>query len=549
MRPSDSEFRAALRTQAERIEGYRQGQLTDNEFRPVRVSYGLYYELEQTSYLQRIKLPAGRLSAAQADVIADIADEYGRGRIHVSTRQNVQLHWVKLAQVMEIYERLQAAGITTRGAAGDSVRNVTACCHAGMWPDEPFDVTPYACATHDHFLFHPLNLTLPRKFKIAFSSCPDDCAKAPINDLGFFARLRDGRRGFSVYAAGGLGAQPFLARPLREFVAAEDALIMVEAVLRLWNERGERKNRKKARTKHLFQRLGAQRFVAAVNKLHAEIEAQQGAALRAELKEVVEGFPRSRPPHPPSPPPAGGETSFAHWVRTNVFAQKQEGYYAATIVLPMGEISGAQLRGVAALARACGAEELRTTTDQNLLLPWVPGARLQELYGQLSALGLGEADALHITDIVSCPGADYCSLAVGHSMRVAAALREHLAARNGQVEELGVFRIRVSGCPDSCGQHHLGDIGLTGLWVKGPAGQVHPHYSLLLGGRVGEGVAAIGKRVPGRFPEEDVPSVVGALSAYYRQARQTDERFADFVQRVGMERVAEVARGAATIVR
>lgn len=544
MRPKESELRAALRLQAERIERYRQGKMTDAEFRPVRVSYGLYYELEHTSYLQRIKLPAGTLNAAQADVIAAIAEKDGRGRIHVTTRQNVQLHWIPLAKVADMYERLQRVGITTRGAAGDSVRNVTSCVHAGLWPGELFDVTPYAYATHEHFLFHPLNLTLPRKFKVAFSSCASDCVEAPVNDLGFFPQLRDGRRGFSVYVAGGLGAQPFLARPLREFVPAEDALIIVEAVLRLWNRSGERKNRKKARVKHLFQRLGATRFIAAVDELQAQIETEEGGALRAALAEIVAAFAVAPPHHPPAALSDTGGPECAHWIRTNVFAQKQEGYYGATVQLPLGEITSTQLRGVAALARDLGSGELRATTDQNLLLPWIPGDRLQECYRRLCALELGEADALHITDVVSCPGADYCSLAVSRSMEMAVALRAHVQRMNTDIEELGAFRIKISGCPNACGQHHIGDIGLTGLAVKGTDGTVHPHYSMLLGGRVGAETAAIGKRVPGRFRQEDVPRAVRAIVEGYRQHRHTGERFGDYVRRIGIGQLAESARGA-----
>src|SRR5262249_27927842 len=221
------------------------------------------------------------LTAAQADEVAAIADDYARGVIHVTTRQDVQLHWIDLAKVMEIYERLHAVGITTRGACADSVRNITGCIHAGIWPGELFDVAPYLLALHEYFLFHPLNLTLPRKFKIAFSSCDADCVQGPVNDIAFFPRLRGSQRGFSVHAGGGLGSQPFLARPLREFVAVEDTFLIAEAILRLQHRSGERKNRKKARMKYLFQRLGAQRFLAEVDRLYAQIEAQECQALRA----------------------------------------------------------------------------------------------------------------------------------------------------------------------------------------------------------------------------------------------------------------------------
>ena len=463
--------------------------MSDDEFRPVRLSYGLYYQLDHTSHMQRIKLPGGLMTVAQINQLADITDEFARGVLHVTTRQDVQMHWIDLGKVVEIYERLHAVGISTRGACADTVRNITGCIHAGTLPGELFDVTPYVFATNDYFLFHPLNLTLPRKFKIAFTSCADDCAQAPVNDIGFFPCVRDGKPGFAVHAGGGLGSQPFLARPVRDFIPVEDTLIMAEAILRLQHRLGERKNRKRARMKYLFQRLGAERFIAEVDRLFAQLEAAQGAALRAELGEMVAAFRPALPHNPPSPLADGGDTAFKHWVRTNTYEQKQAGYYGATVQLPLGDITATQFRAVGVLASELGAGVVRASNDQNLMVPWIPGGRLAELYGRLHAIGLATADALHITDVASCPGADYCSLAVSRSMGVAASIRSHLLAINGQVEQLGVFRIRISGCPNSCGQHHVGDIGLTGLSLKGDDGQDHPHYSMLVGGtrRGGDG--------------------------------------------------------------
>jgi sulfite reductase beta subunit-like hemoprotein len=548
MRPTDADFRAALRGHGERIERFRQGQMRDEEFRPVRLGYGLYYQLDHTSHMQRIKLPGGMLTAAQVEVLADIADDSARGVLHVTTRQDVQLHWIDLADVMPIYERLHAVGITTRGACADSVRNVTACIHGGIWPAELFDVTPYAFAVHEYFLFHPLNLTLPRKFKIAFSGCRDDCVQGPVNDIAYFPRIRDGQPGFAVHAGGGLGAQPFLARPIREFVAAADTLIIAEAIVRLQHRSGERKNRKKARMKYLFQGMGGERFVQEIDRLAAQVEEQAGAALRAELQEIVSGFRMGAPSQPASRLEQQGHPAFAHWARTNTFAQKQEGYYGVTVQLPLGDVTSSQLRAIGVLAREFGSGDLRATNDQNLMVPWIPGNQLQAVYARLCDIGLADSDALHITDVTSCPGADYCSLAVSRSMAVAEAIRTHLLATNGRVENLGVFRIKISGCPNSCGQHHIGDIGLTGLSLKGEDGQDHPHYSMLVGGSVGEGHAAIGRRISGRFPVEEVPKVVAALAEYYRSQRQAGERFPAFVQRVGPERLTEVARAAAAVV-
>ncbi len=549
MRATEVDFRTGLREQAEHVERYRRGQLTDAEFRPLRVGYGLYYERPDTSYMQRLKLPGGVLTARQAEAVATIADEYAGGRLHLTTRQNLQLHWIDLAHVATIYERLQAVGLTTRGAAGDSVRAVTCCQHAGLWPGDLFDVAPYARAVHEHFLFHPFNLRLPRKFKVAFASCAADCIQALVNDLAYFPRERDGRRGFSVYAAGGLGAQPFLARPIRDFLPAEDTLIMTEAILRLWHERGERKNRKRARMKYLFQRMHAERFVAAVDAMYAGVEAQAGTALRKAVREMLTAFQLSAPTEPPSAVPHSRDAESAHWLRTNVFAQKQEGYYGVTVQVPLGELTGAQLRAVAAVAREFGARELRATTDQNLMVPWVAGERLQDVHRRLRQIGLAEANALHLTDVTSCPGADYCSLAITRSMQVAGAIRAHLRASDCAVADIGPLRIKISGCPNACGQHHIGDIGLTGLSLKGHDGEPRAHYSLLLGGRTGERTAAIGMRVRARFPESEVPKVIAALAEDYRRRRLRGEHFGDFVQRVGIDDLSTLARTAAGCVR
>jgi sulfite reductase beta subunit-like hemoprotein len=548
MRPTDTDYRAALRSHGSRVERYRSGGMTDDEFRPVRLSYGLYYQLDHTSHMQRIKLPGGLITAAQADVLADIADDHARGVLHVTTREDVQMHWIDLGAVMEIYDRLHAVGISTRGACSDSIRNVTGCIHAGLWPGECFDVTPYVFAVNEYCLFHPLNLTLPRKFKIAFASCPDDCVQAAVNDIAFFPHEGGGRPGFAVHAGGGLGSQPFLARPVRDFLPVEDTLIICEAIVRLQHRSGERKNRKKARMKYLFQRLGAERFVAEVDRLFAAVERDHGAALRAELREIVASFHTSEPLLGPSPLTQGGPPDFQHWVRTNTFAQRQSGYYGATVQLPLGDVTSDQLRSLARLSRDLGAAYLRASNDQNLMLPWIPGAKLPEFYESLRRIGLAQPDALHITDVTSCPGADYCSLAVSRSMGIAESIRAHLLAANGAVENLGVFRIKISGCPNSCGQHHVGDIGLTGLSLKGDDGQDHPHYSMLVGGRVGEGSAQVGRRVSGRFPEAEVPKVVAALAEYYRTERLRGERFGDFVDRMGIDRLTAVAREAAAVV-
>lgn len=545
MRPTDADHRAALAAHGDRIHRYQRGEITPEEFRPIRLGYGLYYQLDHTSHMQRIKLPAGVMTVAQTRVLADLGDDYCRGVLHFTTRQDIQGHWIGLDEVMPMYERLHDVGITTRGACADTVRNVTGCIHAGTLPGEAFDVTPYAFAVHEYFLFHPLNLTQPRKFKIAFSSCAYDCVQARINEIGFFPKIKDGKQGFSVYAAGGLGSQPHLAQPIRDFIPAEDVLIACEALVRLQHRLGERKNRKRARMKYVFQRMGADKFIAEVERLVGQIESTLGAGLRAELKEMVDGYAFAKPRHSGAPLPKTKDEAFAKWIRTNTYEQKQTGYYGATVQLPLGDVTTDQLRVLADLCEEHGAGEIRAANDQNVMIPWIPGDRVETLYRKLCEIGLGSPEAFHITDVVSCPGADFCSLAMSRSMGLADLIRDHMQATNGKVEELGVFRIRISGCPNACGQHQVGDIGFTGLSLKGDDGQFHPHYSMLIGGAVGEGDAALGGRVTGRFPVAEVPKVVAAVADYFRTNRNGSEPFPAFVKRVGHDAVTEVARSAA----
>jgi sulfite reductase beta subunit-like hemoprotein len=412
--------------------------------------------------MQRIKLPAGLMNPQQARVLADIADEHGRGVIHVTTREDVQMHWIDLGKVIEIYQRLHEVGITTRGACADSVRNVTGCIHAGTWPGELFDVTPYALAVHEYFLFHPLNLTQPRKFKIAFATCEYDCVQSRINEIAYFPKIKDGKRDSRCTPPADSVRSP-TPQLVRTFIPAEDVLIMTEAIVRLQHRSGERKNRKRARMKYLYQRWGAERFVREMDALVAAVEEQQGAALRAELAEILSEFRPSVPGQPPAPAPQSNDREFAHWLRTNTYAQRQDGYFGATVQLPLGDITDSQLRAVVELAEQFGSGEMRAANDQNLMIPWIPGNLLESVYQRLREIGLSAGDALHITDVTACPGADYCSLAMSRSMGVATKIRNHLLDTNGQVEALGVFRIKISGCPNAC-QHYVGDIGLTGLF-------------------------------------------------------------------------------------
>jgi sulfite reductase beta subunit-like hemoprotein len=544
MRPTEVQHRTALEGHKGRIERFVAGRLTADEWRPMRLSYGLYYQLDHTSHMQRIKIPGGMLSAAQLEVLADVTDRYGRGIAHVTTRQDIQIHWVPIDGLMDMYGRLLAVDITTRGACADSVRNVTACPYAGTAPSEPFDVGPYCLAIHDYFLFNPLNLTLPRKFKIAIEGCPLDCAQVPVNDIGVYAKVRDGRRGFTVYAGGGLGSQPYLSQFIEEFVPDVDLLVWCEAIVRIQHRHGERKNRNKARMKYLVQKMGLEKFRAAVDAEVERVAAERGDELRAEVREAVATY---RVPAPaPSAARAAEAPGFAHWARTNTRPQRQAGYRGVVVQLPLGDVTAEQMRALARLARTYGNGTLRATNDQNLVLPWIADAALPALHAGLAAIELDGPDVGSINDVVSCPGMDYCSLAITRSMGMAEHIRAHLLAhpQAGEdfAERLGPFAIKISGCPNSCGQHHVGDIGLTGHTVKDADGVERPYYSILVGGAVGEGRARIGKRI-GRFAEERAPAVIAELARVFERERERGESFPAFVDRVGADRLTTIAKG------
>ena len=547
MKPTEEHHRAALAGHRGRVERFRSGALTADEWRPIRLSYGLYYQLDHTSHMQRIKVPGGFLTADQMDALADITDRYGRGISHVTTRQDVQIHWVPVEGIVDLYERLLAVDITTRGACADSVRNVTGCPYAGTTAEEAFDVAPYVQAVHDYFLFNPLNLTLPRKFKIAVEGCALDCAQAPVNDIGLYAKEQGGERGFSVIAGGGLGAQPFLAKPIRDFIPADDTLVWCEAIVRIQHRYGERKNRHKARMKYLVQKLGLDKFRAAIEAEAARVETERGEALRAQVRETVAGW--VVPEAAPSRPATAAGPGFEHWQATNTCAQRQPGFRAAIVQLPLGDITSEQMRAVAQLARQYGNGTLRTTNDQNLVLPWIAEAALPALHAALAGAELAGPDPGSIDDVVSCPGMDYCSLAITRSMGMAERIRHHLltgpsAAGDDFARRLGPFTVKISGCPNSCGQHHVGDIGLTGHTVKDRDGVERPFYSILIGGSVGEGTARIGKRI-GRFREEGAPAAVAALARLFESERRPGETFPAFVDRVGADRLGTVASSAA----
>lgn len=532
----------------ESIRQFKAGEITPEQFRPRRLAYGIYAQLPHTSHMLRIKLPAGIILAHQLEVIADVADKYARGVAHVTTRQDIQFHWVPLEATPDIFLRFLDVGILNRGACSDSIRNVTSCYMAGLCRDESFDVIPYARAISDYFVFHPLNLTLPRKFKIAVSGCRSDCALGSIHEIGAIATTQGGVvEGFTVKAGGGLGSLPHLARIVREFIPKEDLLILCEAIVRVFHRNGERKNRLRARMKFLMKKLGYDEFQRVLDAEYDKVEKETGDELREKLRALVarysEPYPtRSRDTALRESKLYPESEGFSYWCSTNLVAQRQEGYSVAIVKLPLGDATSDQLRSLARIARELGNGTLRATVSQNLAIPFILNEDLSQLYARLKEVGLSEPDAHRITDVVSCPGADYCSLAITKSMGVGARVREHLKGGEMDVARIGKFRIQISGCPNSCGQHHIGDIGLTGLMVKGSDGVERPHYSILVGGGVTGDNPTLAKRLPGKYPEEITPRIIASIANHYLESRQEGESFKEFAARMGVDYFTQIAK-------
>ncbi|APR83205.1 Sulfite reductase [NADPH] hemoprotein beta-component [Minicystis rosea] len=535
---------AAIDEHAANIDRFKRGEITPDQFRPLRLAMGLYAQLAHVKHMQRIKVPGGRITAEQLEVMADVTERWGRGLAHVTTRQDVQLHHFELEDSVAAQRELARVGVNCVGACADCVRNVTASPFAGVLADEIFDVTPYAHAITEHFAFHEHNRRLPRKFKVGFSGSAADHAQVMINDLGLFAAVRGDERGFRVYVAGGLGSTPEVAHLWIDFLPERELLVAAEAAVSIFFRDGERKNRKKNRLKFLLRKLGEAEFFRRLDEERARLQADRGDRLAAELERLKGGLVEAPPP-PLEEGAALGDAAFARWRRTNTIKQKQPGYCVAIVKLPLGDMTVPQMRALAAISREIGNGEVRATNTQNIILRWVPEARLPRLHRALGLIGLAEPDAEHITDVVSCPGGDYCTLAITRSMKLGADIREHLAPSatrteaDDVVKALGVFSIKVSGCFNSCGQHHVADIGMTGLMVKGTDGVERPHYSLRVGGGCGPD-ARIGERLDGRIPEEETPKVVAAIARHYLAERGEGETFKEFVARVGAMEITRI---------
>ena len=459
-----------------KIRQFKEGNLDEEKFRSLRLARGVYGQRQQGVQMIRIKLPYGKITSKQLLRIADVSDEYSRGRLHITTRQDIQIHYVDLDRTPELWAQLEKDDITLREACGNAVRNVTASETAGIDVDEPFDVSPYAETLFKYFLRNPISQEMGRKFKVSFSASDADTGLSYIHDIGFIAKIKDGVKGFKVMLGGGLGSQPRHADVLFEFLASDKIIPLMDGVVRVFDRYGERKSRAKARMKFLIKDLGLDGFKA----LLAE---EQKAVPYTSFPIDALAYPKVNVSQKEAPEVVIEDTeAFENWKSTNLVQQKQGGYVAIGIKVLLGDFYTDKARLLADLVQEYAAGEMRLSLRQNILIPYVKEASIPFFYTELKKLGFVEAGYNKALDITACPGTDTCNLAIASSTGIAEELERIIK------EEYPVYInnpdvvIKISGCMNACGQHNMANIGFQGMSIRTKDKLVAPALQVLLGG-------------------------------------------------------------------
>ena len=545
-----------LESEVQRFEAesarYQSGEQDNLQFTPFRLRQGVYGQRQADVQMIRVKIPGGILTADALDVLGDIAERYAPlGKGHITTRENVQFHHIPLPECPDVLRLLGTVGLTSREACGNTVRNVVGSPTAGVDADEIFDPTPYLTGYVRFGVRHPITQSFPRKFKSAFTGIDSrDTVAAAIQDLTYVSQVRveDGveQRGFKVYVGGGTSIMPRLAKPLYEFLPEEDYLRLALAVWTVFDKADSlRKNRMMARLKVLIDRIGLDEFRSLVEAELAEI-----GPINPKDYIANEEIYRENPPAQPAVSANGsgnGGGEYNYWLETNVVAQKQAGYNIVYVKPVRGDLTPAQFRGLADILRRYTGGRSNATQEQNLALRYVPDGYLHQVWEALGAIDLNEPGAHTISNVVSCPGTDSCKLGITSSMGLARAIREELGGWNGLMEDDGVkkIRIKMSGCPNGCGLHHIANIGFHGAAIKGPDGSQIPAYEMFLGGNYGDNRvedSRIGTRIPKvKVPAKLAPRMVREIATYYKDNRQDGESFNNFLDRAGVEELAAVA--------
>ena len=521
---------------------YLSGEISEDVFRVMRLNNGIYGQRQGgTNQMVRIKLPAGSITPEQLDTMGHLAETYSRGWGHITTRQNVQIHYVELTRVTDVMRALGSVGLTTREACGDTVRNVMACHLAGACPHEFLDVTPWAEAAFQHFVRNPLSQRLPRKFKINFSGCATDCGQAMFNDVGVIAATRtldDGstETGFRVFIAGGLGANPHPALALEDFTSREDLLPTIEAVLRVFDQTGNRDNKLRARLKWVVDQLGIDELRRRVVKVRHTLPAS--STWPGGIPDIVQkagDAPAGRSSTIEATPVGHGVTvaltprdPYQKWVATSVVRGSANGAVSAVAYAALGDVTASQFRALASIQRELGAD-VRLSNRQNVVFRGLTEAQLPVLYARLETIQMARPGAELARDVVACPGSDTCNIAVTQSRGLAKAIGEKLEEEG--LAEVGGVRINISGCTNSCGQHHATDIGFFGA-ERRAHGRAAPGYQMLLGGYIGQEQAYFGEKAL-RLPAKAAPEAAVRVVRRFADERSAGESFRGWMDRSG----------------
>ena len=537
----------------ETLRKFERGDMAADQWRRFRLVRGTYGQRQDGVQMLRVKAPQGIVSSSQMRAFAGVASRYSRGFCHITTRQNIQLHFVLLKNVEAAMRELADEGLTTREACGNSVRNITGCPYAGTSETEIFDPSRYAETLTRYFLRHPLSGVLPRKFKIAFEGCAEDHAVTAINDIGWRARIVDGRKGWKVTVAGGTSILPVSGYVLYEFLPVEQMLEVAEAVVRVFHKYGDFQHPQRNRMKFIIRAIGWDAYRAHFEEELEGFRREGGARLPFDPAEVAsEDAPGWEPAAAPtlqnvaamaSTPMRGPgihpgtvrlqamSDAYLRWMRRNVTRQRQPGYCHLTVRLPLGDFTAGQMRVLADLADAYADGTMRLTIEQNVLFRWVKTESLDPFYQRLAAAGLNSPDALSLSDVISCPGAESCRLAVTQSRGLGRVLTEYFSARPELVDLVPSGNIRISGCPNGCGQHHIGSLGFQGS-VRKVGGKAVPQYFVLVGGGVTDQGAHFGK-VVAKVPARRIAEAAGRLVDLYREQRESDtEDLGAFYRRI-----------------
>jgi len=520
----------------DQVKLFQSGEKDEVEFLRFRLRQGVYGQRQPDRQMIRVKLPFGGVTADQMDVLGEAAEKFAPlKKGHITTRENVQYHHVPLEETTDLLRMIGDAGMTSREACGNVVRNVVAHPSAGVSKTEVFDVTPYAAAYARYFLRHPTTQNMPRKSKVAFSGSEEDEAMVLMHDVGMLARIKDGKRGFKIVVGGGLSTMPAMAETVSEFVPVEDFIKHCEAVLRIFNRQDEeRKSIMKARIKFTIKRLGIEKFREMVDEELQGEWAKKDIDLESLMFVDDEEANAPGVPSDATPAPAD-DAAFSEWKRTNVEEQRQDGFNMVFVRVERGDVYANQWSQLADISRKYAGGRARLDQQQNLVYRWVRTESLYDMYQALGAIGFSAAGRETIRDVVTCPGTDSCKLGITSSMGLNKALGEALDEMDTSDPLVEKMHIKASGCPNSCGQHHIASIGFHGAVMKGPGGQV-PAYELFLGGRSNEKQGTrIGARVKARIPAKLAPEALKQVLETYKENRNDGEEFADFIDRFGTD--------------